>query len=65
MLSAIIDRIDGNQARVTIGNDSVGVAIPLSDLPPNAHEGMVMRVRFTLDQAATNAHGARPTGRKD
>jgi hypothetical protein len=55
MLTAIIDRIDGNQARVLIGDEGVAVLIGLQHLPPHSHEGMVMRLKFTADAASTAA----------
>lgn len=59
MLTGIVDRIDGNQARVLIGDEGVAVAIPLRYLPPRIFEGAVVRLKFTLDQASTAARDAR------
>ncbi|HEY3378352.1 MAG TPA: DUF3006 domain-containing protein [Armatimonadota bacterium] len=56
MLKAIVDSINGNYARVLIGDEGVAVAIHTSHLPPRIHDGAVLQVKFTLDQAATMAH---------
>ena len=64
MLRAYIDSIQGGSARVLIGDEGVAVAIPLGDLPPGTREGMVMVVRFNIDQGATRARAAqRSSGR--
>jgi len=55
MLQAIVDSIQGDFARVLIGHEGVAVSIPLNQLPPRVHEGMVLRVKFTVDTAATVA----------
>ena len=52
---AVVDNIDGSYARLLIGDDAVAISVAVSHLPPRAHEGMVLRVRFSADQAATNA----------
>ena len=57
-VKAYVDSIYGDSARVLIGDEGVAVAVPLRLLPPRTLVGMVLRVRFTLDQAATLARGA-------
>lgn len=53
-MTAYIDSIDGSLARVLLGEEGVAVSIPVSQLPPRAHPGMVLHLRFTVDQAATS-----------
>ena len=55
LLKAYVDNIDGDSARVLVGEDQVGISVPLHLLPPGTQQGMVLRLRFTIDQAATNA----------
>jgi len=55
ILKASVDSIDGDNARVLVGDEGVAISVPVQLLPPGTHQGMVLRVRFTIDQAATNA----------
>jgi hypothetical protein len=55
VLKATIDSIQGDSARVLIGDEMVAVAISLRHLPPATHEGTVLRLSFNIDQAATLA----------
>jgi len=64
MLIAIIDYIDGAHARVLIGDEGVAVVIPTTELPPRMQDGMVLRLKFTVDQAATAARDRAIAGRR-
>ena len=55
MSKAFVESVSGDVARVLIGDEAVAVAIPLRQLPPGTHEGMVLQARFTIDEAATAA----------
>ena len=59
MLTALVDSISGDTARVLIGNEEVAVAIPLKQLPPGTQEGTVLRLGFTIDDGATRARAVR------
>jgi len=65
MLKAYVDNMSGVMARVLIGDEEVAVAIPVRDLPPGTQEGMVLAVRFTIDQGATRARAAGATRSRD
>jgi hypothetical protein len=54
-LKAYVDSIDGDSARLLIGDEAVGIIVPTNLLPPHTHQGLVLRLRFTIDQAATNS----------
>ncbi len=58
MITAYVDRIDGDAARLLIGNESVAIAIPLNQLPPGTREGTVLRLVFSIHQGATKAKQA-------
>jgi hypothetical protein len=60
MQRAIVDRIDGNTARVLMGDEEVAVYVQLAYLPPHVHEGMVLRARYSIDTAATAARLGKP-----
>lgn len=60
MIKGIVDRIDGIMARVLVGDDNVGIYIPLRELPTGTHEGSVLRLVFTPDEAATRARAKKP-----
>ena len=65
MVTAYVDRLDGDSARLLIGEEGVGIAIPIFALPPGVAQGMVLRLRFTIDSAATNARLAREKAKGD
>lgn len=52
-MKAVVDKIDSGYARVLFGEDAVAISVALSDLPPRAHEGMGLHVRFNVDPTAT------------
>jgi hypothetical protein len=63
ILNAYVDSISGDTARILIGDEGVAISVPLYLLPPGTRQGVVLRLRFTVDQAATNARGNAPKQR--
>jgi hypothetical protein len=63
MVRAVVDGVSEGVARVLVGDDAVAVYISTRELPPGTREGTVLRVGFTIDQAATRANApSRPSG---
>ncbi len=60
MLKGVVDRIDGIMARVLVGEDQVGIYVPVRELPGGTHVGSVLRVQFSPDEAATRARAKKP-----
>jgi hypothetical protein len=59
MLRAYVDSIQGESARVLIGDEAVAISIPMHQLPPMTKEGTVLRLNIAIDQAATAARARR------
>jgi hypothetical protein len=55
MLRAYVDYMQGESARVLVGDEDVAISIPIHQLPPGTKQGTVLRVNLNIDQAATNA----------
>ena len=52
-LKAFVDRIEGDNAVVLIGDEGRHAVWPLQDLPEGTREGSVLRVVVRLDDEAT------------
>jgi len=63
LLKALVERIDGSYARVLVGDEGVAVSIAVNNLPPRVHEGMVLSLKFSIDQAATASRSKGVAGR--
>jgi hypothetical protein len=55
-MKGYIDSIYGGMARVLLGPDeSTAIDVPVGELPRGAAVGVMLHLRFTLDEAATAA----------
>lgn len=61
-LTATVDNVDGDRARLLIGEDEVNV--PLSELPEGTEKGDVLRFEFALSQR-TEAGAWKEPGRQE
>ncbi len=62
-MHAFIECIQDGTARVLFGDDeSVAIQVPEHRLPRGAREGMVLRVKFAIDEAATNQRKVKERG---
>ena len=64
MLKAYVDSMQSGTARVLIGDEGVAVAVSARDLPPGTREGMVLALRFSIDEGATRARAAKSTAER-
>ncbi len=59
-MKGYIDSIFGGMARVLVGEgESTAIDVPVGELPNGAGVGSVMRLRFSVDDAATTARKKR------
>jgi hypothetical protein len=65
-MRAFIDKIEGKQAELRLGEDeSIKLVLPLSELPKGLREGDVLALRFERDPHATQAEGARADAQRE
>lgn len=58
-ITAVVDRFEGDQAVLLVGNEETAVMWPRASLPAGVREGHVLRVRLAIDEDATaRAHAA-------
>lgn len=54
-MRAVIDRFEGSQALLLVGEGEAAIQFPRELLPPGAAEGDILRVSFQIDHEATAA----------
>lgn len=52
-MRAVVDRIEGETAVVLVGEGESTIHLPVSELPPGAREGSVLKLWLTVDRQAT------------
>lgn len=55
-MRAYVDKVEGTKVELRLGDDEgVKLVLPKKELPKGLKEGDVLTLRFTLDEAATEA----------
>ena len=54
MMKATIDRIEGKIAVLLLGDESIKLNIPISQLPDGCKEGDILNISFERDPEATS-----------
>ncbi len=62
MIKAYVETIQGDTARVLVGDEAVAVSVPLSQLPGGVKEGAMLNVKFSFDVAGSIRRQARASG---
>ena len=53
-MKAVVDAVYGQMVRILCGEtESAALDVPLRDMPDGVQPGMVLQMRFHLDEAAT------------
>lgn len=53
VITATIDRFEGEVAILLVGEEAIPVNVPRSDLPDDAEQGDVLRLKATTDREET------------
>ncbi|HPT36653.1 MAG TPA: DUF3006 domain-containing protein [Methanothrix sp.] len=61
-MKAVIDRIEGKIAVLLLGDESIKLNIPISQLSDGCREGDILNVSFERDPAATEQTRERVSG---
>ena len=53
-MKAVVDAVYGETVRLLLGEqESMAIDVPLHELPGGLQPGMVIQIKFTIDDAAT------------
>jgi hypothetical protein len=52
-IQAVIDRMENDKAVILLGDKENQLVWPLSELPSGVHEGHILQIDVTIDEAAT------------
>lgn len=55
VVRAFVDRFEGDQAVLLVGDEGRPLLWPARNLPPGAREGVIVRIEVLVDDAATKS----------